>query len=74
MALRQLFRPWTPEEDERIKAFVAEDTSLVRAAAALRRKQANAHVRAVKLGCAFPTMTEARKKYSAVTNRTRRLH
>jgi GcrA cell cycle regulator len=57
-----LHKRWTPEEDDRIRAFVAQGASVVRAAAALRRKQHSVADRVYKLGCPFQTTTAARKK------------
>jgi hypothetical protein len=59
-----LSRRWTADEDERLKALVAQSASLVRSAAALKRKQASVRARAHKLGCPFPTVNEARKRLS----------
>jgi transposase-like protein len=74
MALRPLSRRWTPDDDERLKALVVQGASLVRTAAALKRKQATVRERARKLGCAFPTMKAARKKWSGSANSTWRLY
>jgi hypothetical protein len=62
MALRPLLRPWTPGDDERVRGFVANGISIVRAGAALNRKQVSVRDRAKKLGCPFPTLEAARKK------------
>lgn len=56
-------RPWTDAEDERLRAFVAEGTSIIKAAAALKRKMVSVRTRARLLGCPFPTLREARKKW-----------
>jgi transposase-like protein len=74
MALRPLCRRWTPEDNERLKALVAQGASLVRAAAALKRKQATVRERAKKLGCPFPTVAVARKKWSGSANSAWRLY
>jgi hypothetical protein len=63
-AMRALVQRWTFEDDERLKELVAKGASLVRAAAALRRRQAVVRERARKLGCPFPTRAEARKKWA----------
>jgi GcrA cell cycle regulator len=63
-----LARPWTAEEDEQLKAFVARGASIIRAAAALKRKKGSIRERARKLGCPFPTLAAARK--NGLTRRT----
>jgi GcrA cell cycle regulator len=61
--MHRLIRPWTDEEEERLKALVAQGASIVRAAAALRRREVVVRERARKLGCPFPTLRSARKKW-----------
>jgi GcrA cell cycle regulator len=63
-----LLKRWTPEEDDRIRAFVAEGASVVRAAAALKRKQHSVAEHARKLGCPFPTLAVARKKRAGMSD------
>ena len=63
-----LARPWTPEEDEQLKAFVARGASIIRAAAAFKRKKQSVRERARKLGCPFPTLAAARKKWADPPN------
>jgi GcrA cell cycle regulator len=55
---------WTKEEDERLKAFVAQGASVVKAAAALKRKIVSVRVRARSIGCPFPSLSIARKKWA----------
>jgi hypothetical protein len=74
MALRSIYRPWTPDDDERIKGFVAQGISIVRAAAALKRKQIAVRNRARKLGCPFPTLNAARKTRAGSTDSSWRLY
>ena len=62
--MRALVQRWIFEDDERLKELVVKGASLVRAAAALRRRQAVVRERARKLGCPFPTRAEARKKWA----------
>ncbi len=57
-------KQWTPEEDERIRAFVAQGATLLRAAAALKRGKDVVAGRARKLGCPFPTLKATRKKWA----------
>jgi len=56
-------QPWTDAEDERLRAYVAEGISVLKAAAALKRKMVSVRTRARLLGCPFPTLREARKKW-----------
>jgi hypothetical protein len=60
--MRPLVRRWTTEDDERLTTLVAE--GVVRAAAALRRRQSIVRERTNKLGCPFPTLAAARKKWT----------
>jgi hypothetical protein len=62
--LRPRTKPWTAEEDERIRAFVENDATVFRVAAALKRGKAAVAKRARKLGCPFPTLNAARKKWA----------
>ena len=55
---------WTEAEDERLKAFVAQGASVVRTAAALKRKIVSVRMRARALGCPFPTLRAARQKWA----------
>jgi hypothetical protein len=54
--------PWTPEQDEKLKALAAKGASAIRAAGALKRTISGVRVRARKLGVAFPTVREIRRK------------
>jgi hypothetical protein len=69
-----MYRVWTSDDDERIKAFVAQDVSIVRAAAALKRKSILVRIRARKLGCPFPTINAARKKRADSADSSWRLY
>jgi hypothetical protein len=55
---------WTDEDNERLKAFVADGVSLVRAAVAFKRKLNSVRNQARKLGTPFPSLKESRKKYA----------
>ena len=55
---------WTKEEDERLRALVAQGASVVKAAAALKRKIVSVGMRARALGCPFPTLRVARQKWA----------
>jgi hypothetical protein len=74
MAFRPLSRKWTPEDDERLEKLIAQGVSIVRASAALKRKQAVVRARAAKFGYTFPTVKDARKKWSGSANSTWRLY
>ena len=56
---------WTKEEDERLRNLVAEGASIVKAAAALKRKMISVRGRARALGCPFPALGVARRKLTA---------
>jgi GcrA cell cycle regulator len=62
--MRPRCKPWTPEDDALIRALAAKGASGLRAAAALKRSKHSVFERARKLGCAFPTLAEARKKWA----------
>jgi hypothetical protein len=68
LTMRRLLEPWTPQDDERLKAFAAQGASVVRAAAALRRTKAIVRQRANKLGCPFPPLRVARQKWANTPN------
>jgi hypothetical protein len=57
-------RPWTEEDNARLKEFVAQDASIIRAAAALNRSTKNVRIQARKLGAPFPPMRVFRKKFA----------
>jgi hypothetical protein len=57
-------RPWTNEEDDRLRAFVAEGASVVKVAAALNRKMVSVRTRARSLGCPFPPLRVVRQKWT----------
>jgi GcrA cell cycle regulator len=54
--LSRTYLPWTKEEDERLRAFVAQGASVIRAAAALRRSTINVRAHARAVGCPFPSL------------------
>jgi hypothetical protein len=64
--MRPLTRRWTLEDDELLKDLAARGASLVRAAAALKRKKPTVRERAKKLGCPFPPLHATRKKLAKV--------
>jgi hypothetical protein len=66
--MRRLCQPWTLEEDERIRSLVAKGASALRASAALKRNKHAVIARARKLGCPFPTVSAARKKWANTPN------
>jgi hypothetical protein len=55
---------WTDAEDERLRAFVAQGASVIKAAAALRRTTASVRARSRGLGCPFPPLRIARQKWA----------
>jgi hypothetical protein len=59
--LSSIIQRWTTQDDERLRTFVAQGASLVRASAALKRGHEVVRERARKLGCSFPPRSEARK-------------
>jgi hypothetical protein len=62
-AIVRLKREWTEEDNARLKEFVAQGASIVRAAAALDRSIRNVRIQARKLGAPFPPMRVFRKKF-----------
>jgi hypothetical protein len=61
LTMRRILEPWTPQDDERLKAFAVQGVSVVRAAAALRRRKGIVRARARKLGCPFPPLRVVRQ-------------
>jgi hypothetical protein len=55
---------WTADENERLKAFVAQDVSVVRVAAVFRRSIIGVRNQARKLGTPFPSMKVFRRKWA----------
>jgi hypothetical protein len=55
---------WTAEENEWLKAMVAEGATAFRAAAAFGRTSLSVRNQARKLGTPFPPMREVRKKWA----------
>ena len=66
--MRLLSKPWSPEEDEQLKAMVAVGASVVRAAAALKRRHGVVRQRARGLGCPFQPVRITRKKWANTPN------
>jgi hypothetical protein len=64
----RLSKPWTPEEDERIRSLAAEGASAMRASVALKRNMHSVFGRARKLGCPFQTIRAAREKLANTPN------
>ena len=56
-------KPWTDEENGRLKDLVANNESVIKAAAIFKRKIASVRNQARKLGTPFSTMKEYRKKF-----------
>jgi hypothetical protein len=59
-------RPWTEEDNTRLKEFVVQDASIIPAAAALNRNIKSIRAQARKLGAPFPPMRVFRKKRADV--------
>ena len=55
---------WTDEGNSRLKEFVAQDVSIIRAAAALNRSIMSVRIQARKIGTPFPPMRIFRKKWA----------
>ena len=51
-----------------LKAFAAQGASILRVAAALRRRKRTVLVRAKKLGCPFPPLRVVRQKWANTPN------
>ena len=60
---------WTEADNERLKAFVAQGVSIVRAAGAFNRSLMSVRNQARKLGTPFPPMREFRKKWADPSSR-----
>jgi hypothetical protein len=60
--------PWTEAENERLKAFVAQGASTIRAAAALNRTMTSVHLQARRLGSPFPPKMAYRKKLAGAAS------
>jgi transposase-like protein len=67
--MRTLVRRWTPEDDERLMALAAQGASIIKAAAALKRRQSVVRDRANKLGCSFRTLKAERRKWADALTR-----
>src|SRR5207245_11771380 len=61
-------RPWTEEDNARLKEFVVQGASIIRAAAALHRNIQSVRTQARKLGAPLPPMRVFRKKVANVTS------
>lgn len=55
---------WTDEDNERLKAMVADGISVARAAVAFGRSLISVRNQARKLGTPFPYAREVRQKYA----------
>jgi hypothetical protein len=53
--------PWKKEDDERLRAFVAQGASVIRASAALRRATIDVRTHAREVGCPFPSLRVERQ-------------
>jgi hypothetical protein len=57
-------RPWTAEEDARLRAHIAKGGSPGRASVMLKRTDQSVRTRAAELGLKFPTIKELRARAS----------
>jgi hypothetical protein len=62
--VKRLKKAWMPDENERLKAFVAQEVSVVRAAAVFKRSITGVRNQARKLGAPFPPMKVFRRKWA----------
>jgi hypothetical protein len=60
----KLRKIWTEDENQQLKAFVAQDLSVVRVAAVLKRSIIAVRTQARKLGTPFPPMKVFRRKWA----------
>ncbi len=56
--------PWTDQENERIKTFVAQGVSIIRAAALFNRTTGSIRAEARKLGTPFRPMRVLRRQWA----------
>jgi hypothetical protein len=63
--MQRLLEPWTPQDDERLKALAAQDATVLSVAAALRRRKGP---RSRKLGCPFSPLRVVRQKWANTPN------
>jgi hypothetical protein len=57
---------WSDEDNDRLKALVAQGVSLARAAVTLKRSLGAMRLQARKIGAPFPTMSQVRKQWARV--------
>src|ERR1700683_3040040 len=63
--MRLLRKPWTAEDDERLRSMVSEGASANRVSVAFKRSVDTVQDRARKIGCPFPSVRQARRAGSA---------
>ena len=68
--LKKANKPWTAEDDERLRQLANQGASLMRATGAMRRSTAAVRRRATELGLAFasPIQRRAQLRASGVLN------
>ena len=64
---------WTEEDNACLSEFVAQDVSIIRAAAALHRNIASVRLQARKLGTPFPPMRVFRRRFTDTPSNSLRL-
>ena len=57
---------WTEADNERIREFVRDGVSIIRAAAILSRNTISIRAQARKIGSPFPTTNQVRKRFAKV--------
>jgi hypothetical protein len=65
----RLKEPWTEADNERLKDFVAQGLSIIRAASAFKRTTTSVRCQARKIGTPFPPMRVVRKKWADAPSR-----
>ena len=65
---------WTEAENERIREFVKQGVSVLRAAVALKRGTKSVRNHARKIGSPFPSVREGRKKFAGDPQSSWRFH
>jgi hypothetical protein len=62
MTLKTRMRPWSAEDDERLRQHIAQGGSAARATGICKRTEQSVRARAAKLGLKFPTIQQLRSE------------